>query len=168
MSNFSNIQPFSCKNETDLLTGALSKSALVAAVEEMTANNNAHAFILLDLDGFKQLNNTLGHVAGNQLLVDVVNFLRKGLRRNDIIGRIGGDEFVVLLEGEDYKRRQSLIEEFERKMEENNSKGLVVISTGLDIYRPGRDICFDSIFERADQRMYERKKSLKSMNVKSA
>jgi PleD family two-component response regulator len=75
---------------------------------------------------------------------------------------------VVLLEGEDYKQRQSLIEEFERKMEDNNRKGLVVISTGLDIYRPGRDICFDSIFERADQRMYERKKSLKSMNVKSA
>ena len=64
-------------------------------------------------------------------------------------------------------QRKALLEDFDQKMEANNREGKIVISTGLDVFRPGRDINYDSIFERADQRMYERKKSLKAMNMKT-
>ena len=77
--------------------------------------------------------------------------------------RIGGDEFVVILEGEDYRARLELLSAFDHQMEENQKAGIVTVSSGLDTFRPGRDIDFNSIFERADQRMYERKKYLKSL-----
>ncbi|MBR6617881.1 MAG: bifunctional diguanylate cyclase/phosphodiesterase [Oscillospiraceae bacterium] len=159
MSNFSNIQPFSCKNETDLLTGALSKSALVAAVEEMTANNNAHAFILLDLDGFKQLNNTLGHVAGNQLLVDVVNFLRKGLRRNDIIGRIGGDEFFICISNISDLNYIHRIAKHICVLSRHPLQNGGISSASLGIVRSPHDgISFDELYTRARSAVRSAKK----------
>ena len=156
----------------DPLTGVKSARAYSEAKEHIDQKISSLQLkelgvIVCDLNNLKQINDNLGHEAGDSYIKTGGELICAQFQHSPVY-RIGGDEFVVLLEGEDYKQRQSLIEEFERKMEENNRKGLVVISTGLDIYRPGRDICFDSIFERADQRMYERKKSLKSMNVKSA
>ena len=148
MSTFPNFQPFSYDSETDILTGALNKSALVSAVKEMTVNNNAHAFILLDLDGFKKLNSTPGHISGNQLLVDVVASLRRGLRRNDIIGRIGGDEFVALtknVQKNDVMRKASeLLDE-------------VPCSIGIVPWMKGMSVT--DIFDWADDNMYEAKRN---------
>lgn len=83
--------------ETDSLTGALNRSALESAVDQMSSENEAHAFIMLDIDGFKRLNDTFGHIMGDRMLVDIVRKLRQGLRREDVIGRLGGDEFMICL-----------------------------------------------------------------------
>lgn len=83
--------------QTDSLTGALNRSALESAVDQMASGNDAHAFIMLDIDGFKRLNDTFGHIMGDNMLVDIVKKLRQGLRREDVIGRIGGDEFMICL-----------------------------------------------------------------------
>ena len=77
--------------------------------------------------------------------------------------RIGGDEFVAMLEGEDYKNRKVLLAEFETRTEESVTSGGPVVATGLAMYRPGRDNSYRRIFERADQRMYDRKGVLKAM-----
>ncbi|MBE6850645.1 MAG: bifunctional diguanylate cyclase/phosphodiesterase [Ruminococcus sp.] len=97
MSDLPNLHSRSNDEDKDILTGALNKSSLYTVVNKMTANNTAHAFISLDLDGFKNLNSTLGSSSGNQLLVNVVASLRRGLRRNDVIGRIDGDEFFICI-----------------------------------------------------------------------
>lgn len=123
--------------------------------------------IVLDLNGLKQINDNLGHEKGDEFIKKGGELICNQFQHSPVF-RIGGDEFVVLLEGEDYRNRVTLLEEFDRQMEENVRKGTVVISTGLDIFRPGRDINFDSIFERADQRMYERKKYLKSMDLRAS
>ncbi len=73
-----------------------------------------------------------------------------------------------MLEGDDYMRRAQLMDEFDEMMLEHIRTGQVVVSEGLDVFRAGRDISFNSIFERAGQRMYERKKYLKSLNLESA
>ena len=84
MSNNPNQYFPSNEADTDMLTGALNKASLANVVEQMTANNQAHAFILLDLDGFRKLNSKLGHDSGNQLLVNVVSSLRIKKRKNEM------------------------------------------------------------------------------------
>ena len=77
--------------------------------------------------------------------------------------RIGGDEFVALLEGEDYRNRSSLLSLFDSGIEENLRNGAVVIASGLDEYRKGEDRRFRAVLERADKKMYARKSSLKKL-----
>lgn len=77
--------------------------------------------------------------------------------------RIGGDEFVAFLEGNDYRNRKELMAEFETQIEENLHSGGVVVASGLAVFRPGYDNSYRRVFERADQRMYDRKGSLKAM-----
>lgn len=76
--------------------------------------------------------------------------------------RIGGDEFVVLLEGLDYDDRTALLNSFDRQMDNNMKNGLVSVSGGMSEYIPGSDSDFNDIFERADHRMYARKKAMKA------
>ena len=84
-------------SETDDLTGTLNRNAIMRALEQMTQQGASHTFILLDIDTFKEVNLTFGYKMGDQVLVNVVNILRKHLRADDILGRIGDDEFFICL-----------------------------------------------------------------------
>jgi diguanylate cyclase (GGDEF)-like protein len=86
---------------TDPLTGLLNRRAIERKAEqELVIGKAANAWvsaIIIDLDGFKQINDSLGHSYGDATLVAVANCLRQGVRRKDFLARLGGDEFVVLL-----------------------------------------------------------------------
>ncbi len=79
---------------TDALTGLANRAHFTGRLE--TAGPDAHV-VLLDLDGFKAVNDTLGHAAGDRVLVEVAQRLRSVVRDEDLVARLGGDEFVVLL-----------------------------------------------------------------------
>ncbi len=87
----------------DGLTGLPNRTLILDRAEQMLARARRHnlptAALFLDIDGFKDVNDTLGHEAGDQLLQAVASRLEKTLRQADTIGRLGGDEFVVLVEG---------------------------------------------------------------------
>ena len=156
----------------DPLTGVKSARAYSEAKELLNQRISSLQLkelgvVVCDVNNLKWVNDNLGHEAGDQYIKDAGAIICNQFQHSPVF-RIGGDEFVVLLEGDDYKQRLDLIEDFNVKMEENNKNDLVVISAGLDVFRAGRDICYDSVFERADQRMYERKKALKAMHPKSA
>lgn len=148
---------------TDSLTGVKSKHAYVeteieidASIAQMNANDFAVA--VCDLNGLKQINDTYGHDAGDKYII-AASRLIAGCFSNSVIYRIGGDEFTVIVEGEDYARRKELAESFMRQME--NAKDGVVIAMGMADYRRGQDNTFRSIFKRADSEMYARKLVLK-------
>ena len=84
-------------SETDDLTGTLNRNAVMRALSQMTSGGGEHTYILLDIDTFKAVNLTFGYKLGDQVLVNVVNILRKHLRTDDILGRIGDDEFFICL-----------------------------------------------------------------------
>lgn len=81
---------------TDSLTGLASRSAVIASLEQLIEARQPFAALLLDLDGFKGVNDTFGHVAGDALLREVASRLSRTVRRDDIVGRLGGDEFLVI------------------------------------------------------------------------
>lgn len=85
--------------EHDALTGLSNRVSLQVLLEEATAIASTHPFarVFVDLDGFKGINDTRGHAAGDALLKAVADRLRAGVRASDVIARLGGDEFVLLL-----------------------------------------------------------------------
>lgn len=82
---------------TDTLTGLRNRRAMDATLVDLIARRIPFSMMHLDLDYFKQVNDTLGHAAGDALLVHVAQVLRRETRANDTLARVGGDEFVLLL-----------------------------------------------------------------------
>ena len=83
----------------DVLTGLPNRGALENAFNRLSAkpSERGHALLLLDLDRFKQINDTYGHLAGDELLRMFAALLLSSVRRDDFVARLGGDEFVILL-----------------------------------------------------------------------
>lgn len=151
----------------DPLTGVKSKNAYVEAVEKLNDSIKKEiitdlGIMVFDLNDLKTVNDTLGHEAGDQYIKDGCMMICKKFAHSPVF-RIGGDEFTVILQGSDFDNRESLISEFENEVEENLKSNKVVVASGLEIYDPNKDKSVDDIFERADKKMYERKKSLKEM-----
>ena len=83
----------------DSLTGLANRASLLESIERDLSNGDFVAIVTLDLDGFKQTNDTLGHAAGDILLVRVAERLNRLTRHVDMVARMGGDEFVIMLSG---------------------------------------------------------------------
>lgn len=116
--------------------------------------------VVFDLNNLKMVNDNLGHDAGDKCIQDAGKLICTIYKHSPVF-RIGGDEFVTILEGEDYTNREALLNVFNAQIEYNIRNGGVVVSSGMAIYNPGRDTGYDKVFERADIRMYDRKKALK-------
>lgn len=152
---------------TDSLTGVRNGHALVeeeAKVNEAIFNGTLKEFALVafDINGLKMVNDTYGHNEGDKFIQDGCKLITDTFKESKVY-RVGGDEFVAVLEGNDYNNRFDLLEEFERKVDDNLSKGLVVVSSGLGEFDLAIDKRYRSIFLRADKKMYERKRKLKNL-----
>ena len=152
---------------TDPLTGVKSKHALLLKQEQMDASieeGSAEAFAIAvcDVNGLKVINDTLGHKAGDEYIRSACRMICDIFKHSPVY-RTGGDEFVVILHGRDYLNREELALALHDRSVEHINTGEVVISGGLSEYRPEADTSFHDAFERADERMYEEKKLLKSM-----
>ncbi len=152
---------------TDSLTGVRNKHAYledVFGIEHRIDEKllEKFALIVFDLNGLKAINDTKGHDAGDEYIKSASRLICQQFKRSPVY-RIGGDEFVALLEGEDFENRDALLESFERKIESNMKTGMVVISAGMEVFDPSHDISYRDVFERADKKMYERKHNLKEI-----
>ena len=151
--------------ETDVLTGFLNKAAYQKHVEEylskLTPRDLPPALIIIDADGFKAINDSFGHLFGDGVLADMGMAIRSNFKQKDIIGRIGGDEFVVLLcempsmEVLD-KRCNELLKSLDRTYESNNSKLPFSVSIGVALY-PEHGTSYVDLFKKADRALYDSK-----------
>jgi len=146
--------------ETDSLTGALNRSALESAVNQLSSGGEAHAFIMLDIDGFKRLNDTFGHVLGDRMLVDIVSKLRQGLRKEDIIGRIGGDEFMICLRNVSEPQVIDRLAKHICVLTRHSLPNGMYLSASLGIaFSPMNGTSFRELYRCADIAMYSAKRS---------
>lgn len=149
--------------ECDSLTGLLNRSAVEQRVNLAMRTQGSGMLIMLDLDGFKQVNDDLGHLTGDALLRDVANVLVAQFRDGDVVGRYGGDEFVAFMSianGDLYsiaKRRAERI--IENVLSVSVQGDLQVgCSVGVAISN-NRDHTFYDLLEVADDAMYQSKMS---------
>ncbi|MCR5402248.1 MAG: EAL domain-containing protein [Butyrivibrio sp.] len=154
---------------TDPLTGVKSKHAFIlqqkdidATIESGTAND--FAVVVCDVNGLKVINDTLGHKAGDEYIMNASRMICDIFQHSPVY-RTGGDEFVVILHDRDYLIRKELVQVLHDRSVTHISTKEVVISGGLSEYRPGEDKSFHDAFERADALMYEEKKLLKGMGA---
>ncbi len=151
---------------TDLLTGVKSKNAYqeeVQIIDEKIKEGLLESFglVVFDLNDLKRINDIKGHDAGDKYLKSACKIICETFKHSPIF-RIGGDEFIAFLIGEDFSNRESLISGFEHLMKENQSNDDIVIAFGYTEFMENQDNNYSSIFNRADLKMYERKKKMKS------
>ena len=154
---------------TDPLTGVKSKHAFAVqegALETQITDGTVGPFgvIVCDVNGLKRINDTLGHKAGDAYIRSACMLLCDYFKHSPVF-RVGGDEFVILLQGRDYEARNEILSGINTQIEENLRCGKVVASLGLSVFDPEKDRSFHEVFQRADERMYERKMQLKNMGA---
>ena len=152
---------------TDPLTGVKSKRAYLdirKQFEQKIADNTIKEFAIavFDVNGLKEVNDNFGHEVGDQHIIGACNLICTILKHSPVF-RIGGDEFVAILEGVDFEERRSLISDFNSQIEDNARNGKVVVSVGLSTYKQNAGATFASVFKQADENMYKRKAILKEM-----
>jgi diguanylate cyclase (GGDEF)-like protein len=149
----------------DALTGLPNRRMFFERLDHALANARRSAMplavLFVDLDHFKQLNDSLGHGAGDRVLQAVANLLRSATRESDTVARLGGDEFVILIEQMDDPQRviavlHKLHERFQLPMLLDGHEVQVQASMGVSLFpRDGDDI--ESLLQQADRAMYAAK-----------
>jgi diguanylate cyclase (GGDEF)-like protein/PAS domain S-box-containing protein len=154
----------------DALTGLFNRSMFSERLQQALAQAHRHdrrlAVLFIDLDGFKTINDTLGHDAGDVLLADLANRLRVCMREGDTLGRMGGDEFVVLIEGYD---EDSQLLEVARKVLDTAAEPFllrdgeyrITASIGIATY-PQDGVDAHELLKNADIAMYRAKEQGKN------
>jgi diguanylate cyclase (GGDEF) domain len=159
--------------ETDPLTKLLNRHGIVQIIDSLFENKPElikSALMFLDLDGFKSVNDTYGHLTGDNLLIKIASTLRHKIRKNDFVARIGGDEFVVLL---NHIEEPESLEIIGRKMVDEIAKPIsveggvaiqVTVSVGITMYC-GKIANTSDFIKAADEAMYCAKRSGKNRFV---
>jgi diguanylate cyclase (GGDEF)-like protein len=118
------------------------------------------AMLFVDLDGLKMINDTFGHRAGDEALIQVADMLTKGVRRSDVVARIGGDEFAVLLENateESAHETAARLEDLICGCEFTHDGDALPLSVAIGVGMIDGDDEPHAVMQRADEEMYRRK-----------
>jgi diguanylate cyclase (GGDEF)-like protein len=145
----------------DSLTGLGNRLMLENATNDLFGGSAPFALLMMDLDGFKRINESLGHAAGDELLVVVANALRRSVRADDLLIRLGGDEFAVLMAGADHEHVEAAANRLLAGIRTQfTTQGVEVecdASVGAAIAREdGND--FGQLLQAADIAMYQAKR----------
>ena len=156
----------------DQLTGTLNRRGLDEAFKREAARadrqNSPMCVALLDIDNFKKLNDTLGHQAGDEALMHIVQVVKDDLRPGDTLARYGGEEFVILLPDSSVKEAVEVMSRLQRELTKrfflhNNEKLLITFSCGVSQRGGAEDL--EAAVARADRALYEAKRAGKNRVV---
>ncbi len=150
-------------SETDLMTGLLNRGSGESRVSKLLKSGTGGLFFLLDVDNFKHFNDNFGHDVGDKVIIGVARCLKDSFRRDDIVFRLGGDEFSVYAFGisniEDAKRA---LDKFKNALAETYipelGKNSITVSIGATIVKNGDQSTFPQKYKLVDSGVYESKK----------
>lgn len=146
---------------TDRLTGLYNRLKLDEALENEfhRAQRSSHLFavVILDLDFFKDVNDTYGHQLGDKVLIGVAEILQKQVREIDIVGRWGGEEFLIICPSTDLQGVLVVAEKIRSKIEKHTfpEVGTKTASFGVAVWCP--DDTIETVIARADKALYKAK-----------
>lgn len=147
----------------DPLTGLLNRKALAARFAELaqqaSVTGGSVCVVACDLDRFKAINDVHGHDRGDAVLKDAAYVLRRHLRSFELVYRLGGEEFLVVLPGATLDDGLAIAERVRAGMEEARPGGLEVTASMGVAAAAGADIAFEPLFKAADAALYEAKRS---------
>ena len=156
---------------TDSLTGIKNKAAYDEATalldKKISAGDAKFCIAMIDVNFLKRVNDTYGHERGNIYLLNAVKLISSVFGAENVF-RIGGDEFVVLLEGDKVSLSKYFVKQFQAEMERKNSNAAsepwekVSAAVGLANFKAGVDKSAEEVFKRADSQMYENKLAMKA------
>ena len=161
------IEQLERESKTDSLTGAYNKMATKQMIDTYIERHpdGAHMLLLIDVDNFKKVNDTYGHQCGDEVLTYVIQNLRNAYVSDEVIGRVGGDEFVVFIG--DVKDKEQLLfkaQELHDLLHQPYKRGNQVVpvsaSIGVAMY-PEDGACYEELMYCADSALYEVKATQK-------
>lgn len=156
----------------DQLTGSLNRRGLDDVFKREFARSERHGsslcIALLDVDNFKRFNDTYGHTAGDQVLIHLVQVVKGSLRTMDVIGRFGGEEFLIVLPDTSLEGAAQTVSRLQRELTKrifmhNNERLLITFSAGVVLRKPGEEQT--SLIQRADIALYQAKREGKNRVV---
>lgn len=159
--------------ERDCLSGLYNRGAIRQLIAEYLESEegkqNQHAFLILDIDNFKSINDNHGHLQGDTVLKKVSDCLQGIFRSTDILGRIGGDEFILFLKNISQpetaiRKAKDINQALKSLFIENNTKSPLSGSIGIALC-PDSGTTFDELYRNADIALYQAKKSGKNSYV---
>jgi diguanylate cyclase (GGDEF)-like protein len=158
---------------TDELTGLYNRRGffnLAGHQLKISNRQKLKVFMMyLDVDNFKEINDSFGHDEGDNALIDIANILKQSFRESDIIARIGGDEFVVFpieTSEESVNIIQSRLKnQFDTHVADNGTIYKLSVSTGIAYYDPEKPCTIDELLNQTDKLMYKQKKQKQKMRT---
>lgn len=148
--------------QTDEMTGLSNKAATPRRIERLLreAPEREFAFFIFDIDTFKQANDQFGHAFGDSVIVAFAQILRANFRKDDVLGRIGGDEFVafIAVSGREWAREKAraLSAALDRIHEKDGKRWKMSASIGV-AFAPRDGADFDTLYKKADAALYQTK-----------
>lgn len=152
----------SIESQMDIMTGALNKNTFnKKVIKKLKNNKKIKLIIVIDVDNFKNINDTYGHLTGDRVITELTKRLTRALSKHDLLSRWGGDEFVIYIHNLSDKSEieqivKRIYDEVEQPFEVNGVLLDVGISLGYAIY-PDDGVTYDELYKKADVMMYSNK-----------
>ena len=170
IEDYTEKQKIKDKADRDPLTKLYNRNSSREKIKDLQKNSElsqgiVHAYVILDIDNFKVLNDTLGHQIGDRALQDIAEILQRHFRSYDVIGRLGGDEFMVFMKSipkETVSRNiSSLLKKLNRTYEKDSQSVQITASVGIALISDSKTE-IQEMYRMADQARYEAKKEGKN------
>jgi diguanylate cyclase (GGDEF)-like protein len=150
----------------DRLTGALNRQAIEdrisTEIERLKRYGNLFSLIMLDIDDFKQINDTYGHLVGDDVLAGIAGILGQSIRTLDSLGRWGGEEFMILLSETGHRDAVTVAEKLRNLIECHTTRDGVRVTASFGVTEARIDDTLDTMMKRVDDLLYTSKGSGKN------
>jgi diguanylate cyclase (GGDEF)-like protein len=156
-------------SEFDAMTGVYNRRSGYGKLNALKKNAEKGgcriALCFIDINGLKDVNDQLGHDAGDELIRSIVNVIKESVRGNDFVARLGGDEFLIVFEGLDAAGAETvwdrILQRLERINAGENRAYVLSVSHGIAGFTCDDGVPVDEVITRADEKMYEEKREIK-------
>ena len=149
----------------DTLTGAYRKTYFNKQLDDMIKNKKEGAVVVIDIDNFKNVNDTYGHLIGDDVLKEFATVIKNNIRGNDVFARWGGEEFLLLLQNSTFENVMVKTEELRKVIDKHTFKTIGNLTASFGIAKKEENDGIHSLLQRADKALYEAKTSGKNKVV---